>query len=51
MVFATAVSEGVTISDQLTSRPLWELIDDNQNANWQNINDAQTSNWQDIATT
>jgi hypothetical protein len=48
VVFITSVSEGITVSDQLTARPLWDQINDSQPANWQNINNAQPSNWQNI---
>ena len=51
VVFVTAVSEGITVSDQLTARPLWEPIDDNQVVNWQNVNDTQTPFWGAVATT
>jgi hypothetical protein len=46
-----SVVELATISDLVLGRPLWEIIDDTQNANWQNINNAQSSGWVQISTT
>jgi hypothetical protein len=40
-----SVVELATISDLLLGRPLWEIIDDTQDANWQNITNTQSSGW------
>jgi hypothetical protein len=48
VIFITSVSEGITVSDQLTARPLWEPIDDNQTVIWQDVNNTQAVNWQVI---
>jgi hypothetical protein len=60
--FFASVVELATISDVLLGRPLWEIIDDVQNADWggitntqsagwQNVNDTQSINWQNINNT
>jgi hypothetical protein len=49
-IFYAYLVANATIADQLTSRYLWELIDDNQTANWQNISNGQTPAWATINT-
>jgi hypothetical protein len=46
--FMASVVELATISDLLLGRPLWEIIDDVQNADWGNITNTQTAGWQNI---
>lgn len=50
-IFYAYVVAGATAADAITSRYLWELIDDNEDANWQNINDGQTPGWATVGDT
>jgi hypothetical protein len=62
VAFLAAITELATGTDSITTRFLWEIIDDEQTANWgnvtntqtagwQNVNDTQTTNWQNITNT
>jgi hypothetical protein len=46
-----SIVELATISDLVTGRPLWEIIDDTQDANWQNINNVQSPGWTQVSDT
>jgi len=49
--FYATINETVYALDSLTSRFLWENIDDTQTANWASITTTQTANWAPITTT
>jgi hypothetical protein len=50
-IFYAQLIASATITSTSTSRFLWEIIDDNEDANWQNINDGQTTVWAAIPDT
>ena len=49
-IFYAYLIAGATAADAITARYLWELIDDNQNANWQNISNGQNPSWTPVQT-
>jgi hypothetical protein len=50
-IFYAYWAAGAAAADAITSRYLWELIDDSQTVNWQNINDGQTPGWTTVGDT
>jgi len=51
VMFVTSIVEAIVLTNPVTARFIWELINDTQTANWQNIANTQSASWGNVNTT